>query len=397
MLTGYLDPEQYGQLALGLTAGVLVCQVVMGGVIPGIMRYYPIAAEKQDLRSYFSASRSLMLYATVAALTMGLMLLGGLIVAGFSQWLGLVAAAIILSLLGSYNTALSSIQNAARKREIVAFHGSLEAWLKVLFALGILLLLDISIEAIVVGYLLSSLVVLCSQLYFLRGLIPEKSTMKQNHSHWMRQMWMYSWPFVCLNVFTWAQTSSDRWSLELFVTTEEVGLYAVLFQLGYVPASIAVGLLTSFIAPILHQRSGDASDHSRNSNVHRLGWQATLFILFVTALGFLFAFGLHEWIFQLLVSPQYRSVSYLLPWLVLAGGLFSAGQMLSLKLMSDMKTLAMLWPKVVTAIIGVALNFYGAYIAGLHGIVAAAVVFAAFHFVWLAVLARQVAVEGLET
>jgi O-antigen/teichoic acid export membrane protein len=148
-------------------------------------------------------------------------------------------------------------------------------------------------------------------------------------------------------------------------------------------------LLTTFIGPILHQRSGDATDHSRNANVHRISWQLTLFCLLITLIAFVLALGMHEWIFALLVAPNYRSVSYLLPWVLLAGGLFAAGQVLSLKLMSDMNTATLLWPKLTTAVVGVGLNFLGAYYAGLHGIVMAAIAFALLHLIWLALLSAS--------
>lgn len=389
VLTEHLDPEQYGQLALGLTSGVLICQTAMSGVMPGIMRYYTIAAEKQDVSGYLKASRKLMLYGTLAVLIMSLILLTSLLFTRYSQWLGLVAVAIIFTLLGSYNSTLSSIQNAARQRMVVAFHGGLESWLKILFALGMLFWLGNSSTAVIMGYVLSSLVVISSQFFFVRRLIPQHAPASADRNLWMRQMWSYSRPFTIFNIFTWAQASSDRWALEAFTTTQDVGLYVVLFQLGYTPISMATGLMATYISPILNQRSGDATDHARNANVHKIAWRITQCSLVLTVLGFLLVFGLHEWIFSLFVAAEYRSVSYLLPWVVLAGGLFAAGQMLSLKLMSDMKTAAMLRPKLITAIAAVFFNLFGAYIASLHGIVAAAIVFAAFHFAWLALLASR--------
>lgn len=50
------------------------------------------------------------------------------------------------------------------------------------------------------------------------------------------------------------------------------------------------------------------------------------------------ALAFHGWIFQLLVAEPYRSMSRWLPWMILAGGLFAAGQILALKQMAEMKT-----------------------------------------------------------
>lgn len=170
VLTEHLVPVQYGQLALGLTVAGLVNQVVMG-VGNGIGRFYAIAAEKQDLGGYLRASRQLMFYATLAVLAIGLALMSGLLILGYSQWMGLAAAALLLSVLSGYNGSLSILQNAARQRAVVAFHSGLDAWLKILLALGVLFWLGSSSTAVVIGYALSALLVTGSQFIFLRRLI----------------------------------------------------------------------------------------------------------------------------------------------------------------------------------------------------------------------------------
>lgn len=389
VLTEYLDPAQYGQLALGLTIAGLVNQVVMGGVTAGIGRFYSIAAEKNDLPSYLHASRWLMGYATAAVGAIALVLMAGLFWLGYSQWMGLAAAALVFSVLSGYNLSLGGIQNAARQRAIVAFHGGLDAWLKILLAVGLMLWLGSSSTAVVMGYALSSFLVTGSQFFFLRRLIRRQGEKPQAAANWARRIWAYSWPFSTWGVFTWAQQVSDRWALQTFASTQEVGMYAVVFQLGYVPIGLATGMAMTFLGPILYQRSGIATDHARNTSVHRIAWSITFVGLLVTTLAFVLTLFMHEWIFHLLVDTQYHAVSHFLPWMVLAGGIFSAGQMLALKLMSEMKSAAMTAAKIVTASLGVGLNVYGATQFGLQGVVAALVAFSSIYFFWMAWLAQH--------
>lgn len=389
VLTEYLEPAQYGQLALGLTVAGLVNQVVMGGITAGIGRFYSIAAEKQDLEGYLHATRWLLAYGTLAVVVVGSILIAGLLWSGYSQWIGLAAAALVFSVLSGYNSALSGIQNAARQRAIVAFHGGLDAWLKILLAVGVMLWLGTSSAVVVIGYICSSLLVTASQLIFLRRTIPLHQTHTSDHQPWMLQMWAYSWPFAIWGIFTWMQQVSDRWALHAFGTTAEVGQYAVLFQLGYTPIAMVTGMAMSFLGPILYQRSGDATNHARNADVHRLGWQMTHLSLWVTLIGFAITFAAHTQLFQLLVAAKYRDISYLLPWVVLAGGAFAAGQILALKLMSEMKSTTMTTAKIVTALMGVIFNVIGAALAGMQGVVAALVVFSGLYFLWMAMLARH--------
>ncbi len=393
-MTEYLAPNQYGQLALGLTIAGLVNQVVLGGLTAGIGRYYTIAAEKQDLGGYLHATRYLLAYATAAVVVIGLLLMAGLSWLGYSQWIGLAAAALLFAVFSGYNSTLSGIQNAARHRAIVALHGGLDAWLKIGLAVGIMLWLGTSSTVVIIGYACSSMLITISQLLFLHRTIPQQHTSKKNHQQWAPQIWAYSLPFTTWGAFTWMQQVSDRLALQAFATTSDVGQYAVLFQLGFTPIALMTGMAMSFFGPILYQRSGDATDHGSNINVHRIVWRLSHFSLIVTLLGFATTFALHECFFGLLVASEYQGISYLLPWVVLAGGIFAAGQMLALKLMSEMKTSAMTTAKIVTALIGILLNVIGSALAGMPGVVGALVAFSGIYFVWMAVLARRVSLKA---
>jgi hypothetical protein len=75
--------------------------------------------------------------------------------------------------------------------------------------------------------------------------------------------------------------------------------------------------------------------------------------------------------------------------MVLAGGIFASGQMLALKLMSEMRSTTMTSVKVVTALLGVGLNIYGATRFGLQGVVAAQVAFSIVYFFWMAWISQH--------
>jgi len=95
---------------------------------------------------------------------------------------------------------------------------------------------------------------------------------------------------------------------------------------------------------------------------------------------------LHKWIFQVLVAQEYRSASYLLPWMILAGGVFASGQALASSLQAQLKTRDMMTAKIITALFGVALNIVGAFWYGMMGIVCAWLIFSMVYFLWMVAL-----------
>ena len=391
VLTEYLTPAQYGELSLGLTLAALINQVVTGGLTNGVARFFAPALEAADLRRYLRSAARLALVASLVILIFAIVFLFALAVTGQVNWLGLAASALALSVLSGFNSILSGIQNAARQRATVALHAGLEAWLKIALAVSVVLWIGASSPAVVIGFVLSSLMVTASQLWFLRALLrrhvqQSAEVAAKSELDWMREIWKFSWPFSTWGVFTWLQQVSDRWALSLFATTTEVGAYAVVFQLGYTPIGLLSGLMMTLIGPILYNRAGDATDGQRLHRVNSMIFQFVGISIALTAVAFAASFFLHETIFYLLTSEEFRRGSYLLPWVVLAGGLFAAAQLLLIKLGVELRSKDQIALKIGTALIGIAANVIGASLYGIAGIVGALVVFSTIFFTWAALL-----------
>ncbi len=393
LLTELLDPAAYGELALGMTVATVVNQTVIGPLSNGVTRFYAPAQERGDLGGYLHAVYRSVSIATVIIILMILLMIAGLVVAGRTRWIGIATAALVFATLAGYNGILSGIQNAARQRAIVALHQGIESWARFLVAAGLLLWLGASSTIAMVGYAIAVVPVLGSQYVFFRKTVPLNASAADKEHGWQQQIWRYSWPFGAWGIFSWAQQVSDRWALDLFATTQEVGLYAVLFQLGYYPMSMATSMAIQFLGPIFYQRAGDASDCRRNENVSKLSRRLTGLILAFTGAVFLAALLFHAQIFRIFAAKEYASVSYLLPWMLLAGGIFAAGQTISLNLMSQMKTHTMVVAKIATSSLGIIFNFAGAYFFGIKGIVAAIVLFSILYSVWLAAISMRAAAK----
>lgn len=399
LLTEFLTPAQYGELALGLTIAGLVNQVVMGGVCNGIGRFYSIAAEKRDLPGYLSASRRLLGYATLVVLAMAGMLLLGLVWTDRTQWLGLVAAALIFAVLAGYNSCLSGVQNAARQRQIVALHSALDSWLKIALAVGVMLWLGTSSTAVVIGYALSALFVTASQLVFLRRLV-------RSHEHrppselgapdWAKQILAFGWPTMAGGLFNWLYFASQRWSLELFASTEDVGRFFALTQITVTPISMVGGLAMSFVTPILFARVGDPRDPQNRNRVlsaQRLvfliciiGAVATIAVAFATVLS-------HAAIFRIFISSQYHCASVHMPLCIIAGGLLQVSICLSTAIFLTNKTHKLLSINVIGNTIFSLLHAYFTYILGFNGLLYGLVFTACLHLLWIYHIASKSVLE----
>jgi O-antigen/teichoic acid export membrane protein len=382
VLTEYLEPIAYGQLALALTLATLVGQVAMGGVAAAIGRFYSIAAEKDDLSGYLRDSRHLMGYAILAVGVIAAIVVCGLLAVGKLGWLGLAAAVLVLSVLAGLNSAFSAIQNAARQRAIVALHSGMDAWLKIGLALGAIMWLGGSSAAVVVGYAMSALLVTGSQLLFLRRLLQRHGS--TNHSeNWAGQMWLFSWPMMASGLFNWGYYASQRWALELFVTTAEVGKFFALTQIAYTPIVLAGSLFLSFITPILYSRAGDPGNHSSIVHVRKIVLKMAGLGVGLTLTLCVISVVFHELIFSFFVSEIYREYSSFMPLVILSAGILQS----SIALGSFMTTLNLTKSILPLAIIGqsiiIVLNMLFTKFYGVHGLLYSMVGGACLHFVWM--------------
>ncbi len=393
LLTQLLTPVSYGELALGMTAATLVNQTIFGPLSNGVTRFYAPACEKGQLGGYLYGVRRLVVFATGIILLLLLIIVTGLMAAGLSKWLVLGIAALGFSVFTGFNAILDGIQNAARQRSVVALHQGIGTWLRFFFAAGLLLAWGKNSWVAMIGYAISAVLVIGSQSIFFFKIIFKNVLKIELIQQWQKKIWEFSWPISIFGVFTWLQLVSDRWALEVFSTTHEVGLYSVLFQLGYYPMSMATGIAMQFLTPIFYQRAGDATDRQRVANVTKMSWYTTILTMIFTIFTFLTAFFFHNQIFTFLVGINYLSVSFLLPWMLLSGGIFAAGQALSLNLQSQMKIREIMTAKIVTALIGVIFNFAGAYWYGIKGIVISGVTFSVIYFLWMLLLSKY---KGME-
>ncbi len=389
ILTGLMSPSAYGELALGMTVASLVHSLIMDPIGSGVTRYYAVAVEQGDLWGYLKAVRSLVSLANGGIVFLFLIAVLGLFIIGKSQWVGLAVVSFIYAALNSNNSILNGIQNVARQRSIVALHQGMEPWARFLVAAGLVIIFGATGTAAMAGYALGVIFILISQYLFFRRIIPTNRTVKDGGKDWIADIWNFSWPLTTWGIFSWAQVASDRWALGLFSTTHDVGMYAVLYQLGYYPVLLVTGMAVQFLSPIFYQRAGDGTDGQRNANVAKLSWYLMGLSFGITFVAVFLAFFLNRQIFHIFVAKEYASVSYLLPWMLLSGGISAASQTFTLNLMSQMKINEMAKARIITPILGVVFNIVGACWYGTKGVVFASLLFSIIYFIWMALIFKK--------
>ena len=392
LLTYKLSPSVYGDLAIGMTAVIVAQQIILGPLGQSFLRFFSSAYEDKTLNIYIKSIRFLLTKATVIILIIAVISIVGLYLTGNTNWVWLFALAFLYSLFSGYNIVLDCIQNAARQRKVVALHQGVGQWLHFFIPIGLIGLWGSYSSIVMFGYIVASLIILTSQLSFFRkkiiALFPAtiEEVPRDTLKRYTKKILTYAWPFSSWALFAWAQFVSSRWALLSFAGAKDVGLYSILYQFGYYPLVAVSALALQSTTPVLFSRAGSGNDPARIVNTIRLNNFLILAAVIATIISVVFFRIFHKQFFLLLVAPEYRSVSYLLPLLVLSGGLFAIGQMINVTFFVKADTQALIYPKIITAILGILLNYLGAYFYGLVGVVAAGVAFSLMYLIWVFIM-----------
>ncbi len=388
LLTGVLNPGIYGELALAMTVVALVQTTLLAPLGRTFMRYFAPSREKEELQSFLQGAKRYLVEATAAILIGVAIVALFLVFSGQVALLGLLFTGTAYTLFSGYSLAIEGMQNAARQRVIVAWHRGLRVWLQFLFAFAIVNRTAATSTAAMTGYALSATIVFVSQYAFFRLKIQSLSQKqppgsREVYKNILGQMRAYAWPLMTWGIFVWLRASSDRWAIQTFGTTYEVGLFEVLFQLGFYPVSLGLGLVIQLVNPVLFEMAGNATDPLRMQRVRKLNHMVLILTLLVTGAGVLLSYFLSDWVFSLFAAPEYQQVSWLMPWMVLSAGLFIAAQVAGQLAAVCFQTKALLAPQIGVGILGVSASFAAAYLWGLPGVVAAGIVVGLIQLLWV--------------
>lgn len=385
LLTSMLSPEIYGELALCISLVMLVFYIVGETFSELTMRFFTPAREQEWLADFYHGVQTYFFKIIAFVLVLGLLMLLLLALTGNIKLVTVGVPILLFSLFSSANGLIEGIRNGARDRKVVAFHQALFQWLRFLLAAMFIWLAGASATFALWGYAFASLLVVISQIYFLRcAEFYSSMRLKRNSEkgfQYVRTMRNYARPFLIMGGFTWLLSFADRWALSLFCPMSEVGYYAALYQVGYFPMIFASRILLQLVSPVLYERAGGTDYDERMDGLNRFNKRLTLFVLGLSFALWVLLHQIHRLVFALFVDQDYQIVSYLLPWTVLSAGIYAAGSIPLVSVLSRFESDRILPMKIGTTLLGVICYLTGAFFYKLEGLVFGGLVFSFIYLI----------------
>ena len=382
ILTNVLSVEDFGELSLAFSIAAFIVQIVMGGLINGFSRFFSIAFSKNDLFQFSIAVKKLLGRGSLVLFLIFLFILIFRLNLFRNNNDIILLLLFIYSLLSSYVSSFSGILGAARQRMSVTIYSTLELFFKIVFLLIFSIFGRSNLITILISNIIAQLLIIILQISSINSLIFNSIKQISNiATNWSNEIWKFSYPFSVWGIFTSLQVSSDKWALNKFSNLNSLGAYSIIYQFGWAPIALITNLLMTLVSPILYNRAGNLESQEKIESSYNLLMKLTIISLACTFVAFFIAFLIHDSIFKIFVSKDFRFFSYLLPYVILASGFYSTGQLLSIKLLTELNSNRLKTIKISTAILGILFNIFGAYFYGIYGVLIGLNLFSLIYFI----------------
>jgi O-antigen/teichoic acid export membrane protein len=231
--------------------------------------------------------------------------------------------------------------------------------------------LESLIAGLLVGYMVSFLFV-----YFNHEIRREKKEFIVDFNKY-KKIWIYSYPFIFTSLGSWVVSFSDRWMIDYFLTLKDVGIYAILSQVGGVTLILG-SVINTYLLPAafteIKNGYGAAIDKWRNA------LKKSFLLILVVDVVILF---IPNELFFLLISPElFLSDNGRTTFLIIFYGIsiLVLSNIVSVVFMITKNTRKLLVFWLLSAVI----NLIGNFFIGDYGIIAAALAtFSAYTLVFL--------------
>jgi O-antigen/teichoic acid export membrane protein len=376
-LTSLLSTTEYGKLALAVSLATLAVQICGNPIGQTATRFYSNWCVAGKLKALILNLRNSLAWAIGGIVFASLMVVvAGNYFDGFpTPYFNLTAGFFAILLVA--NRVAFGLEDAARERR---FRGIVQGFFEVsrfLFAIGFFFLLDeTNAQTALSGFVVAALLTVAIHGFFLHKVF-EKSTGGQEACKIMvtpadiTGLRHFQIPLIISNGCIWVVMMAERWALTQCGNMSDVGGYSAVYQLAFVPMLFVSTFLVLLTEPVIYQRVG--LDNKKKSHALLVNSYVAISIFFITLIFFGVLYFYHSLVGSFFLGAEFRSYSWMFPWLLLAGGCFAVAQQLLLKLSCEMRTgkLAGLWGMI--AIIAIVFYSIGANYWQLKGILTAVV------------------------
>lgn len=318
LLTEALSPAVFGEVILIAGMSTLATSVLVNPTMQALLRYYPEYAQAGDGSPVerIALRRIIRTSAYALPLSVPLAIVG--VVAGWVS-VGVLGLLFILIAVDGMRLLRTSVMNATRQHHRYGIWQVGEAWGRPLLAYAATVWWGVHAEVVLGAFIVTSLALYGVMGHLTDPLSTATPSRDFNEDDLLRKFQTYAWPLIPLGLVGWISGMADRYMIGGMLSAQNVGMYAAAYGLASRPLLMLSSIAETAVRPLYY--SALARKDLQAGRKYLLVWLAvvsaggivscTLFALF------------HQQIADLLLGPDFRESSYLMPWIAAGYGLLA--------------------------------------------------------------------------
>jgi O-antigen/teichoic acid export membrane protein len=351
LLTNLLSPASYGEFALAMTVASAMSTLIYGPLSQVGLRFASMATMQGRTGELLDWLRTIYWRAVVATGCLGLV--AGAVLVSRGEWhsalLGFLATCA--GFASGAIAVIVAVLNGLRLRRPMAIVQMFDALARPLIVvLAVAAISRTSEVALAAGAIAATTILLfsyrrCKELILGMGSAATGARGMASGQMLRRDMAGYLTPFVLFGAASLIGLYGDRWVIQSIAGPEEVGIYAVMYQIASAPIIILLGLLNQFAYPIVFARQANddaAGSAAPQDKSYRLVLSASALVIGLLCAG---AYLLGESVLLLFTARSYAQHHQLLWILVVGVSVFHFAQQMTLLGFSARRPSVYLWPK----------------------------------------------------
>lgn len=247
--TRLFPPADFGNFALATAAAEFLLLGTTTGFGQAAVRFFSAYQLKSDLASYFTTvfgSIGLITFVAAGGSSVLLLLLQPLISADLYP---LLWAAVVLYIASAFNATLMDVLRGEEKSRWYSVIWTGQCYSGIVFGLILVLGFGMDIRGLIWGQTLGLALMIAPLIWLTTRPIALRQACYNPDN--FKQIWAFALPFTIGNLAFWTLSLADRYIVELFRGSYEVGLYSVAVKISSRSIQLLVGLFFLVPAPII--------------------------------------------------------------------------------------------------------------------------------------------------
>ena len=383
VVTRLFPPGDYGNYVLVMATATVVSMIAAVWLSGSLIRFFAAYELNNRLAEFYSL---LLKLAVISVTTVSVIFLIVLFLAQghiSATLYSLMCIGLLISVATSFFTVLLSLFRAKRQ---VSWYSLSTIWKSIAgLGLGILLVLvfHLGVEGLLWGILLSTVIALPFLAKFSLGKLSLNQGQVRSSMTW--ELAKYGMPLMLLNLSSWALGLSDRYILQFFRGSAEVGVYSASYAISEQSITLIVSLFALSSLPIGYEIWERRGEEASRDFVQKL----TRYYLLLGLPAVVGLSTLARPIVDVFVAPEYFPGYTIMPLVALGVFLFGIGGRFAIGLGFHKRPDLLLFCFLGSALLNIGLNFLLIPTYGYMAAAATTLVSYAFYLLLVILVSRR--------